>query len=157
MNAKMPELRRCFESAGFSDVRTLLSSGNVAFSTGAPPDALARRAEAAMHAQFGHSFPTIVRPVEYLQDLLASDPFAEFELPPAAKRVVTFLRSSVGSGVSLPVERDGACILKVSAAEAFTAYVPNAKGPVFMTLLARTFGTDITTRTLATVQKCART
>ena len=33
MNAKMPELRRCFENAGFRDVRTLLSSGNVVFST----------------------------------------------------------------------------------------------------------------------------
>jgi hypothetical protein len=34
--------------------------------------------------------------------------------------------------------------------------VPNANGPVFMTLLERTFGKDITTRTLDTVQKCAR-
>jgi len=32
MNCKMPELKRCFEAAGFADVRTLLSSGNVAFS-----------------------------------------------------------------------------------------------------------------------------
>ena len=156
MNAKMPDLRRCFEAAGFSDVRTLLSSGNVAFSTSASSDSLARRAEQAMHAELGHSFPTIVRSAEYLQDLLASDPFAEFELPPAAKRVVTFLRRPMGAGVSLPVERDGASILKVSAAEAFTAYVPSAKGPVFMTLLERTFGTDITTRTLDTVRKCAR-
>ena len=31
MNAKMPELKRCFEDAGFGNVRTLLSSGNVAF------------------------------------------------------------------------------------------------------------------------------
>jgi hypothetical protein len=29
------------------------------------------------------------------------------------------------------------------------------KGPVFMSLLERTFGTDITTRTLDTVRKCA--
>jgi uncharacterized protein (DUF1697 family) len=29
MNAKMPELKKCFEDAGFSEVRTLLSSGNV--------------------------------------------------------------------------------------------------------------------------------
>ena len=43
MNAKMPELKRCFEVAGFSDVRTLLSSGNVVFSTRtSAPDALER-------------------------------------------------------------------------------------------------------------------
>jgi uncharacterized protein (DUF1697 family) len=33
MNAKMPELRRAFEAAGFSDVKTVLSSGNVVWET----------------------------------------------------------------------------------------------------------------------------
>ena len=43
MNAKMAELRRCFETAGFTDVRTVLSSGNVAFGAPAKSDtALAR-------------------------------------------------------------------------------------------------------------------
>ena len=31
MNCKMPALKRCFEAAGFTDVKTILSSGNVAF------------------------------------------------------------------------------------------------------------------------------
>ena len=31
MNCKMPELKAAFENAGFSNVKTLLSSGNVAF------------------------------------------------------------------------------------------------------------------------------
>ena len=156
-NAKMPDLQRCFEAAGFSDVRTLLSSGNVAFNSGASPqDVLERRAEDAMHAELGRRFSTIVRSAQHLQELIASDPFAAFELPPSAKRVVTFLRRPVGSGRSLPVERDGASILKVTGAEVFTAYVPGARGPVFMQLLERTFGTDSTTRTLDTVRKCAR-
>ena len=156
-NASMPELRRCFEAAGFSDVRTLLSSGNVAFSSRvATADALEQRAEQAMSAELGHSFRTIVRPAEHLQALVASDPFAGFALPPSAKRVVTFLRRPVASPPALPVERDGASILKLVGAEAFTAYVPSPKGPAFMALLERTFGTDITTRTLGTVEKCAR-
>ena len=156
-NAKSPDLRRAFEAAGFSDVRTVLSSGNVAFTARASPlDALERRAEAALRAELGRSFLTVVRPAAYLQDLLASDPFAAFDLPPSAKRVVTFLRRPVESPIPLPVERDGARVLKLAAGEAFTAYVPSAKGPVFMTLLERTFGADITTRTLETVQRCAR-
>jgi uncharacterized protein (DUF1697 family) len=156
VNAKMPDLRRCFESAGFSDVRTVLSSGNVAFSANGPPDTLADLAEQAMRAGLGRSFPTIVRTVAHLRGLLESDPFAGFDLPPGAKRVVTFLRHPVDPGLSLPVERDSARILTVTTSEAFTAYVPNPKGPVFMTLLERTLGADITTRTLDTVQKCAR-
>ncbi len=30
MNAKMPELKQVFEAAGFTDVKTILASGNVA-------------------------------------------------------------------------------------------------------------------------------
>jgi hypothetical protein len=35
-------------------------------------------------------------------------------------------------------------------------YVPGDKGPVFMQLLEKTFGRDITTRTWDTVTKCAK-
>ena len=55
----------------------------------------------------------------------------------------------------LPIERDGASILKLAAGEVFTAYVPHPKGPIFMTMLERNFGKDITTRTFDTVRKCA--
>ena len=108
-----------------------------------------------MLASLGHVFPTIVRSSEYLQSLVAGDPFAAFPLPPTAKRVVTFLRRPANADLELPVEREGARILKVAATEAFTAYEPGPQGPVFMTLLERTFGKDITTRTLETVRKCS--
>jgi uncharacterized protein (DUF1697 family) len=157
LNAKMPELKRCFEVAGFSDVRNLLSSGNAAFSTRASsPDALERRAEKAMHAELGRCFSTIVRPAQFLQDMVASDPFAELNLPSTAKHVVTFLRRPFEASIKLPIERDGASILKLAGAEVFSAYVPSANGPVFMKLLERIFGKDITTRTLETVKKCAQ-
>jgi uncharacterized protein (DUF1697 family) len=152
----MPQLKECFQAAGLEDVRTLLSSGNVAFTTrDSSWTELERQAEHAMLASWGHAFPTIIRPTAYLQDLVASDPFAEFMLPPAAKRVVTFLRRPENAGMELPLERDGARILKLAGSEVFTAYEPHPKGPIFMTLLERTFGKDITTRTFDTVKKCA--
>lgn len=156
LNAKMPDLKRCFESAGFLEVRTLLSSGNVVFtSRAASTDALAQRAEKAMHSELGRTFGTFVRPALHLQDVVASDRFAAFDLPPAAKRVVTFLRHPADSTLVLPPAADGARILSVVGAEVFSAYVPSPKGPVFMGLLEGTFGKDITTRTLDTVRKCA--
>ena len=157
LNAKMPELKRCFEVAGFSDVRTLLSSGNVAFTTRTSPlVSLERRAEMGMQSELGRSFGTIIRTAQYLQDLVLSEPFSEFNLPPTARRVVTFLRRPTESSARLPIEREGARILKVADTEVFTAYVPSPKGPVFMNLLERTFGKDITTRTLETVRKCSQ-
>src|SRR5580658_390489 len=143
VNAKMAQLRACFERAGFSDVRTLLSSGNVVFSTRtASGAALERRAEQAMESQLGRSFSTIVRSCDFLKTLIAADHFAGFGLSPQAPRLL------------LPLERDGARILKQLDREVFSAYLPSPKGPVFMALLQRAFGTDITTRTLATVRKC---
>ena len=92
----MPDLRRAFESAGFADVRTMLSSGNVVFSAGAAAEAvLQRKAEAAMLQQLGHAFLTIVRPSDALAEILASDPYRAFRLDPGAKRVVTFLREAL--------------------------------------------------------------
>ena len=156
MNAKMPELKACFEAAGFTEVRTLLSSGNVVFtSRPASLETLERRAEQAMQAELGHSFDTFVRSAEFLRELVESEPFAEFKLQPAAKRVVTFLRRPAGLSLSLPIERDDASILKFTGSEVLSAYVPGPKGPVFMALLERTFGKAITTRTLDTVRKCA--
>ena len=155
-NCKMPQLKACFEAAGFEEVRTILSSGNVAFDARESTwPALEREAEEAILASLGRAFPTIVRPAEYLRALVAADPFAEFALPPAAKRVVTFLRHPENRAAELPIERDGATILKIAASEVFTAYQPGPKGAVFMALLERTFGKDITTRTLDTVKKCA--
>ncbi|MFT3780381.1 MAG: DUF1697 domain-containing protein [Nibricoccus sp.] len=156
MNAKMPELKRCFEAAGFTDVKTLLSSGNVIFSTALKSTAeIESKAEAAMTKKLGRSFYTIVRSTEALQKLIEADPFATFKLPNEAKRVITFLREAKKLAQKLPIELDGAQILTQKGTEIFTAYVPNANGPVFMTLLEKTFGKDITTRTWDTVRKCA--
>jgi uncharacterized protein (DUF1697 family) len=156
MNAKMPELKRCFESAGFTNVKTVLSSGNVVFDAPARSDAaLARQAEAAMAKRLGRSFLTIARRASELRELIEADPYAAFRLPPDAKRVVTFLRKPHDAAISLPLETDGARILAVHGREVFTAYVPNPRGAVFMTLIEKTFGANVTTRTWDTVRKCA--
>jgi uncharacterized protein (DUF1697 family) len=156
MNARMPAVKACFEAAGFAEVRTLLSSGNVVFDTrSASLGALERRAEKAMASGLGRSFTTIVRSTAFLQQFVESEPFATFGLPASAKRVVTFLRTPADLVLELPIERDGASILAFTGSEALSAYVPGPKGPVFMSLLERTFGADVTTRTLDTVRKCA--
>ena len=157
MNAKMPELKRAFEKAGFDDVRTVLASGNVVFSARAASDsALQRKAETAMEDHLGRTFATIIRSIDELQALLALDPFAKYRLPPAAKRIVTFLREMPTSPPPRLPEQDGARILHVTGREVFTTYLPTPKGPVFMTLIERTFGREVTTRTWDTVKKVAR-
>jgi uncharacterized protein (DUF1697 family) len=157
MNAKMPELKRCFEQAGFGNVKTLLASGNVVFDSAraAMPAALQRKAEAAMTEHLARSFSTIVRPQKELIALIEADPFAAFKLPKDAKRIVTFLREPHEGKLKLPFELDNARILAVQGAEVLTAYVPQPGNPAFMHLIEKTFGKDVTTRTWETVTKCA--
>jgi uncharacterized protein (DUF1697 family) len=153
-NCKMPELKRAFESAGFTDVKTVLASGNVVFSAAAASDAaLQRKAEAAITARLGRAFLTIVRSLDALRAVLDSDPYAGFRLAPGSKRVVTFLRDPAHGKLALPIELDGARILSRRGGELFTAYVPSPGNPVFMKLLQKTLGDDQTTRTWETVQK----
>jgi uncharacterized protein (DUF1697 family) len=157
MNAKMPDLKQAFQAARFTEVRTLLSSGNLVFTAPSSSEAtLQRKAEAAMTKRLGRTFLTIIRPVDALREMLASDPYQAFRLPPAAKRIVTFLRERPGSKLTLPPEVDGARILAVDGSNVFSAYVPSPKGPVFMTLIEKTFGSEVTTRTWDTVNKVAR-
>lgn len=155
MSAKMPELKRCFETAGFRNVKTVLSSGNAVFdATSSSGASMERKAEAAMQQVLGRTFLTIIRSVDELRILLATDPYAEFSVAPDAKRVISFLRDPPVTVPALPVELDGARVLRVVGREVFTAYRPSAKGPVFMQLLEQAFGAEITTRTWATVKKC---
>ncbi len=156
MNAKMPELKRAFEQAGFGDVKTVLASGNVVFSArGASPTTLARKAEAAMEKELERGFATIVRPIDELAALLEADPYKRFKLGSGVKRVVTFLRAKPKRELELelPIRLHDAQILQVEDAHVLSAYTPGPHGPVFMTLIEKTFGKEVTTRTWETLQK----
>jgi uncharacterized protein (DUF1697 family) len=155
MNAKMPQLKRAFEAAGFADVKTVLGTGNVVFSARkrALP-ALAKACEASMQRQLGSSFFTLVRATDELAQLLDDNPLASFRLKAGSKRVITFLAQPPKPLPKLPIELEGARILSVRRDAVFSVYTPSPKGPVFMGLLERTFGKRITTRTWETVAKC---
>jgi uncharacterized protein (DUF1697 family) len=156
-NCKMPELKKAFEKAGFTDVKTLLGSGNVIFDAPKTPiPALERKVEAAMQKSLGRSFLTIVRPIDELRALIESDPFKGVKLNPDSKKIVTFLRKPP-TGLDLPLEQDNARILKLAGNDLFTVYSPTPKGPVFMKLIEKAAGgKEQTTRTWDTVQKAAK-
>ena len=85
MNLKMPELKRCFESAGFTEVKTLLSSGNVVFNAKGNASSVEHRAEEAMSKDLGHKFYTIVRSISDLGAMIETDPYEKHSLPEEAK------------------------------------------------------------------------
>lgn len=157
MNCKMPALKAALENAGFTHVKTVISSGNAVFSARAmSEEALQKKCEAAMRAHMGREFMTIVRPIDYLEALLARDPFARFDLPPKGKRNVTFFREPPATKPRLPIELRGARILAMDGREGLTCHVPNAYDPAFMVLIEKTFGKQVTTRTWETVGRIVK-
>ena len=153
----MAQLKAAFESAGFTNVKTVLSSGNVVFDARAQSDeTLARKADAGMEYEIGRVYAAIVRPVDAIRELLEADPFARHKLPRDAKRVVTFLREPPNTKLpNLPFRHETVTILAIDGLHVFTAYTPSPDNPLFMTLIDKTFGKNVTTRTWETLQKVA--
>lgn len=90
MNLKMTDLKQCLEVGGFTEVKTILSSGNVAFhATIGDEEALARSIEQQLQRNIGRSFPVTIRSAEHLRKLLNGDPFSNYSFPKGAKPVVT--------------------------------------------------------------------
>jgi uncharacterized protein (DUF1697 family) len=156
MNLKMPDLKRVLEDAGFTEVKTLLSSGNVAFNARKAADAsLEKKIEKALAAGIGKEFLTLVRSQEELNALLEADAYAKFKIAKTEKKVITFLKDTPKVHLKLPIEKDGGRILAQKGREVFTVYTPNEKGGAFMGVIERALGKEITTRTWDTVRKCA--
>lgn len=157
MNCKMPELKKALEKAGFTDVKTVISSGNAVFSSRAASEqSLEKKCEAAMQTVMGKSFMTIVRSIDELNALLEADPFSKYAVPPNGKKNVTFLRAAPSAAPRLPVEMKGGKILGLRGREAYLYYVPGEADPSFMTTIEKTFGKAVTTRTWDTVGRIVK-
>src|ERR1051325_5674190 len=98
-----------------------------------------------MEKHLGRRFLTIVRSLDALEEIVAADPYRRFTQAPDAKRVVTFLRDAPSQMPRLPVETDGARLLCAKGGDVFGDYVPSPRGPVFMTLILKQLGEDVTT------------
>jgi len=71
---KSAELKAAFEAMGFTDVKTLLASGNVLFDAKAGRG-LKGRIEAGLKEQFGFDVPIVLRSLDELKAMAAADPF----------------------------------------------------------------------------------
>jgi uncharacterized protein (DUF1697 family) len=157
MNCRMPDLQKALESAGFTNVKTFLSSGNAAFDARATaPKKLEGKIEAALQKEMGKTFMTIVRPIEDLRTMLASDPYRGGKMPADAKRIVTFLRAAPKDGLKLPFEKDGASLVRLEGETLFGFYTRSDKGPVFMAHIQKAVGKEQTTRTWQTVERVVK-
>lgn len=151
-NMRNDKLRSVFESLGFANVRTVISSGNVLFEsprTNVPK--LEHDIEAAIVAQLGFTSTTIIRSRAQLQKLVDSNPFGEATHTQKTYLTVTFLKDKPSVHLP-PSSHELYSIAHIYPKEVCSIVdLASAKTPQLMAHLERKLGKNITTRTWKTV------
>jgi uncharacterized protein (DUF1697 family) len=145
------KLKAAAESAGFKNVQTLLSSGNVIFESNTTDQAkIEAKLEKTWPAKLGFNSMTIVRSQSQLQALADANPYKGSEHSRSSYLLVTFFKTP-----PQPAPTDN--YYKISDVNALCSNLNNTAElgtPDFMAKLDRQFGKDhITSRTWLTVQR----
>ena len=154
------ELQAIFEGCGFTDVRTVLASGNVVFtSESSSEEKLTETIESALEDALGYRVDVMVRTIAYLNELLALDPFGEVG-PGDGHNYVTFLTRAPESVPELPQELpdQSALALGLNDREFFSVSYkrPDGRYGDFGPFMRQAFGQQpVTTRNWKTVVKLA--
>ncbi len=75
VNLKMADVADAFERAGFTEVRTVLATGNVLLDSDATTAQVRATAEAALRERFGYQAWVLVYPLDTLRDIAQAYPF----------------------------------------------------------------------------------
>lgn len=94
---KMAELKTLCEALGYTDVKTVLASGNVRFTAAYDPKA---ELEAAIAKHWGWVAEAVLRTYTELEAMLALDPFAAFPESPGYHRYVLLFDRPLPAGAS---------------------------------------------------------
>jgi uncharacterized protein (DUF1697 family) len=146
----MAELRALVESLGFTEVTTLIQSGNVVFSARQPP--AAELLATAIEERFGFPVPVVLRSGEELARALAANPFRAAD--PATLHL-GFLGTAPASEVVAALEADRHLPERfhLSATELYLELpsgMARAKLPVY---LERRLGVTLTLRNWRTSER----
>jgi uncharacterized protein (DUF1697 family) len=155
----MGDLKNALEPLGFTNVRTLLASGNVLFETRrADARALTRAIEGRIKKALGMEVSVILRTREQVRRLVASDPFKSVKVTPLTRLFVTLLGEKPRSELKIPyLSPDKSFrIFRVSDGEVCSVLTLTPRWGANlrqMDILEKEFGKKITTRTWNTIRK----
>jgi uncharacterized protein (DUF1697 family) len=156
-NMSNEKLRGVLEGLGLSNVRSVISSGNILFESLEKNSAkLERMIEKAFNKQLGITGITIVRSREELQELVDHNPFKDSPHNSKTYLTVTFFRSNPHLEFDLPYRPNGKAYEIIATYDHVLCSVVDltaAKTPDMMAWLERRFGKEITTRTWKTVER----
>jgi uncharacterized protein (DUF1697 family) len=147
-------LRAVHTELGFTDVRSVISSGNVVFQSDETDTAvLSERITAAWPELRGFAALTIVRSADQIAHLLDQQPFGSVQHEKAAYQLVTFFAQPLTELPDIPANPAVTVIGIVDGALCTQHDTTAVKGPDVMAWLDRTYKKQTTSRTPLTLQR----
>ena len=156
-NMRNDKLREFFEGLGFSNVQSVISSGNILFESDEPDASkLENMIEQALPERLGFSSTTVIRSKEQLEQFVAANPFGKLTHGPASYLLVTFFKRSTKVEFKMPYQvPDRPYKLLTASENELCTTTDNTEHPTtdLMTWLEKQYGKEITSRTWLTVQR----
>jgi uncharacterized protein (DUF1697 family) len=145
---------------GFTEVKTLLNSGNVLFSVDEKDISILRkRIEEHLKEKFGFPIGTLIRTQQELQEMIEEYPFHNISMTLQTRLYVTFLSEKPTSNLKIPYvsPEKNFTILEVSHDAVFSVLTLTEQYNTTdaMKILEKEFGKNVTTRNWNTVVKLA--
>jgi uncharacterized protein (DUF1697 family) len=154
----MAELRAMVEKLGFTDVKTLLQSGNLVFSSArkSSPAALEKLLESETAKRFGMGVDFVIRSADELKAILANNPFPKEARGDPSHLLVMFFKSRLADTATRSIQAvvQGPELVRARGKELYLAY-PTGVGTSKLTgaLIERTLGVRGTARNWNTINK----
>ncbi len=152
---KMSDLKQAFESMGFTNVKTLLASGNVLFD--AAKKVASKTIEQQLEKKYDRHISVIVRTVDELKDLADGEPFKKIRVTPQVRLYISLLPEKPASKLKIPyVSPDKSFeILQVRGKDICSVLTlsPDVHTPDAMKIIEKEFGKNVTTRNWNTIMK----
>jgi uncharacterized protein (DUF1697 family) len=158
VNLKMAEVAKAFEDAGFTNVRTILASGNVLLDSRSGVDTVRKKAEKALRDTFGYDAWVLAYDLDTVRSISDRFPF-EREVD-GFHSYVTFVTDAEVLDELADLGKDAGSDEKIERGEGVIYWqVPN-KGTLDTTI-GKTMGkkrykSSTTTRNLRTIEKVLR-
>jgi uncharacterized protein (DUF1697 family) len=118
---KMAELKACLEAAGFSDVKTVLASGNVRLSGEGTEAGIKTRIEKAIKDQFGFDVGVVLRSETEMAAMLAGHPFDALDPKADLTRHILMFDQDLPLGIIIESRPGDTEILRIDRRDLYIA------------------------------------
>ena len=125
---KMAELKACLEEAGFTEVKTVLASGNVRLTGEGSAEAVKARIEKAISDAFGFKVGVVLRSEQQMDAMLKGNPFGTLDPEADLTRHIIMFDADLPKGVTIESRPGDTEILRVDARDVYIAAYKQPNG-----------------------------